>query len=173
MTVKIVQKENKILRGIAREVAVRDIGGKKIKEIIKNMAEALRSRKEGVAIAAPQIGESLKIFIVDGNVWKLKEKIFSLDSKKIQYAPPVVFINPAIKKISQKKQLMNEGCLSVEGVYGSLKRAEKITFEALDGNGKKISRGVSGLLAQIVQHEVEHLNGILFIDRAIKLEKLK
>jgi len=172
MPVNIVQKNNKILRGIAKEVALKDIGGKKIKEIIKNMSEALNSKKEGVAIAAPQIGESLRIFIVDGNIWKLKEKIFSLDSKKIPPAPPVVFINPVLKKISKKKQLVNEGCLSVEGVYGSLKRAEKITIEAFDENGKKFVRGLSGLLAQIVQHEVEHLNGILFIDKAVKLEKI-
>ncbi|MCX6731665.1 MAG: peptide deformylase, partial [Candidatus Parcubacteria bacterium] len=61
---------------------------------------------------------------------------------------------------------------SVEGVYGTLKRPEKLTIEALDENGKKFNRGVSGLLAQIIQHEMDHLSGFLFIDKAIKLEKI-
>ncbi|MCX6731654.1 MAG: peptide deformylase [Candidatus Parcubacteria bacterium] len=62
--------------------------------------------------------------------------------------------------------------LSVEGVYGTLKRPEKLTIEALDENGKKFNRGVSGLLAQIIQHEMDHLNGILFTSKTVKLEKI-
>lgn len=171
MAVKIIQKNNKILREIAKEVAVKDIGGKKIKNILKKMTEVLAGKKEGVAIAAPQIGEPLRIFIIDGNVWKLKEKMFN-QKEPPPKKPPVVFINPVIKKISKKKQIVFEGCLSVERVYGALRRPEKLTIEALDENGKKFVIGTAGLLAQIIQHEMDHLSGILFTDKAIKLEKV-
>lgn len=168
---KIVQKENKILRGITKEVPVREIGSKKIKSLLKKMTKALAEKKEGVALAAPQIGETLRIFIIDGNIWKLKEEVFK-QKEKLPQRPPAVFINPIIKKISKKKQLVSEGCLSVESVYGTVKRAEKIFLEAFDENGKKIKLGTSGLLAQIIQHEVDHLNGVLFTDKAKKLEKI-
>lgn len=168
---KIIQKNNKILRTPAKGVMPAEIKSKKIRGVIKKMADALVERKEGVALAAPQIGQPLRIFIIDRNVWELKEKIFNQKeppSKK----PPIVFINPVIKKISKKKQLVSEGCLSVERFYGMLRRPEKITLEAFDENGKKFSRGVSGLLSQIIQHEIDHLNGVLFTDKVIKLEKV-
>jgi len=172
MAKDIIQRGNKILKMTAKEVLVKEIGGKKIRSIIKKMTEALASKKEGVAIAAPQIGELLRIFIIDGNVWKLKEGAFIGGEKQFPEKSPIVFINPVIKKISKKKQLLLEGCLSVENVYGEIKRAEKITVEALDENGKKFNTGAAGLPAQIIQHEMDHLNGILFIDKAVKLEKI-
>ena len=174
MKIKIVQKDNKILRMTAKEVPLREIKGKKIKNILRKMAEALAGKKEGVALAAPQINEPLRIFIVDGNIWLLKEKVFAPENQKepLPKKPPVVFINPVIKKISKKKQIVYEGCLSVERIYGTLKRPEKLTIEALDENGKKFAIGTAGILAQIIQHEMDHLSGILFIDKAIKLEKV-
>lgn len=165
MKVKIIQKGNKILRQKAKEVDLDEIKGKKIKNILKRMKTALENSENGVALAAPQIGESLRIFIVDGNIWsgRLGEK-----EKKL---PPAVFINPEIKKISRKKMEFDEGCLSIKNVYGIIRRAEKLTVQALDKDGKKFLRGVSGLLAQIIQHETDHLDGILFTDKAIKLQK--
>ena len=170
--VKILQKGNKILKEIAKEVPFQEIKGKKIKNILKRMTEALAEKKEGVAIAAPQIGEPLRVFIVNGNVWRLKESAFTPENQKLSNKPPIVFINPVIKKISKKKQIVYEGCLSVEKVYGTLKRPEKLTIEALDENGKKFVIGTTGLLAQIIQHEMDHLSGILFTDKAVKLEKV-
>ena len=72
-----------------------------------------------------------------------------------------IFINPKITKISKKKKTVKEGCLSVTGVFGVITRAEKVTVEAHNEKGEKITRGASGLLAQIFQHEMDHLNGIL------------
>jgi len=172
MKVKILQKGNKVLKEIAKEVPFQEIKKRKIKNVLKKMAEALAEKKEGVAIAASQIGEPLRIFIVDGNIWRLKESAFTPENQKLPKKPPVVFINPVIKKISKKKQIVFEGCLSVERVYGALRRPEKLTIEALDENGKKFTTGASGLLAQIIQHEMDHLSGILFTDKAIKLEKV-
>lgn len=157
----------------AKEVPFEEIKGRKIKNVLKKMAGALTDKKEGVAIAAPQIGESLRVFIIDRNVWELKEGAFSQGKKEqLSKKPPRVFINPVIKKTSKKKQIVYEGCLSVEKIYGTLKRPKKLTIEALDENGKKFVIGTTGLLAQIIQHEMDHLSGILFTDKAIKLEKI-
>ena len=84
----------------------------------------------------------------------------------------LIFINPKITKVSKTKQLLEEGCLSVRYVYGKVSRPEKVTIEAYDEDGKKFSRGFSGLLAQIVQHENDHLNGILFTDKAIDIQEI-
>ena len=78
----------------------------------------------------------------------------------------VVYINPEIKKLSRTKTRVDEGCLSVRYLYGKVERSEKATVTAYDENGHKFTRGGSGLLAQIFQHEIDHLNGILFIDKA-------
>ena len=159
----IVQKENKVLRQKAQEVLLEEIRSKKIKNIITLMKKALLQSKDGVALAAPQIGESVRIFIAkDPPLHSAKEG---------PLRPPMVFINPVIKKISKKKLVVHEGCLSVEGIYGTIKRSEKLTIKAYDENGKKFFRGVSGLLSQIIQHEMDHLDGVLFVDKAIRLEK--
>lgn len=162
---KIIQAENKILREKAIETPLKDIGGEKIGGLIDEMIKTLYSAKDGVALAAPQIGVSLRIFIV-------KEHLFSkkaVDKKTNEEKKIAVFINPKIIKVSKKKQIVSEGCLSVNGVYGTLKRATKLTVEAYNEKGEKFTRGVSGLTAQIIQHEVDHLNGVLFIDKAIDL----
>ncbi len=166
---KIIQKNEKVLRQKAKEVPIREIKNKKNQDIISRMGKALSQSKDGVALAAPQIGESLRIFIVAGNC-SHRPYGSVLPTRRVG-EPPIVFINPIIKKISRKKQAVHEGCLSVEGIYGTIKRAEKLTVEAYDENAKKFTRGASGLLAQIIQHEIDHLNGILFIDKATKLEK--
>ncbi len=159
---KIVQKNDKVLRQVAKEIPFEEIGNTKIKNIIKNMREALFASENGVALAAPQIGESIRLFIV--SIPKINK-----DGKKTRQDPPLVFINPKIKKISKKKSILEEGCLSIERTFGKTKRAEKLTIEALDENGKKFIRGASGLLAQIIQHEMDHLNGVLFMDHAISI----
>ena len=78
----------------------------------------------------------------------------------------MVFINPKISKLSREKEWVPEGCLSVRPLYGKTLRSKKATVVAYDENGKKFTRGASGLLAQIFQHETDHLDGILFIDHA-------
>src|SRR3989344_5656230 len=136
---KILQKDAPILRRTAKAVLVKDIKSKKIRNILDKMKKALHREEDGVAIAAPQIGESLRIFLVSGK---------------------------ALALISKKKDGVEEGCLSVRLLYGQVKRSEKITIRAYNEDGKRIERGASGLLAQIFQHEIDHLDGILFIDKA-------
>lgn len=166
--VKIVQKEDPVLREPVKEVKLADIKTSKIKKIIKDMSIALASQYDGVAIAAPQIGIPLSIFIVSGKIFHkdFSEEI-GLESVKGKKIPSdLVFINPKISKLSKEKEWVPEGCLSVRWLYGNNYRSKKATITAYDQDGKKFTRGASGLLAQIFQHETDHLKGILFIDSA-------
>lgn len=186
---KILQKEEKVLRRIAEEIPVHSIQTIKIKKILKEMSESLKSQGDGVAIAAPQIGYSLRIFVVSGKVLEAgflerdlsqadeprrNAGLASPDSDPDQGEPAVkkdlVFINPKISRLSREKDWVPEGCLSVRPLYGKTFRSKKATVTAYDENGKKFTRGASGLLAQIFQHETDHLNGILFIDHAIDVK---
>jgi peptide deformylase len=157
--IPIVQDGDPVLREVAQTVPAKDIGGEKLTRIIADMKKALASQKDGVALAAPQIGVPLRIFVVSGNT--LRE----IDPK-YQSLSDLVFINPEIVKLSKEKEELEEGCLSVRYKYGRIMRAKKATVRALDESGKKFERGGSGLLAQIFQHETDHLDGILFIDKA-------
>lgn len=155
---EIVQNGDPVLRDIAKEVSIDKITSPEIKKVIKEMSEALATQDDGVAIAAPQIGYSYRIFVVAGKVLENDEEVYK---KK-----DMVFINPVIKKLSKKTTWLEEGCLSVRPFWGEVKRSLQATIEAYDENGNKFTRGASGLLAHIFQHETDHLNGILFIDKA-------
>lgn len=167
--VPILDRNNKILRHIAKEVPLSDIGSPRIQAILADMKEALASQDDGIAIAAPQIGQSYRIFVVSGKVMNIVKK--EKDEEERHY-PDQVYINPVITKLSKKKEKMEEGCLSVRYLYGKCSRSTKATIVAYDENGNKFTRGVSGLMAQVFQHETDHLNGILFVDTATDLEEL-
>ncbi len=166
----IVQNGDPVLRTLAPEVKLTNIESKEIQETIKDMKKALHKTTDGVAIAAPQIGVSLQIFVVAGKVFDIEQSIF--EEGKPSTNPDQVFINPVITKLSRDKEDMEEGCLSVHGVYGRIRRSKKASITAFDEYGKKFSRGASGLLAQIFQHETDHLKGTLFIDNAFDLKKI-
>ncbi len=164
--ISIVQKGNPVLRQVARNVPIAEIKGLKIQQIIQDMKDALATQDDGVAIAAPQIGIAYRIFVVSKKVEvynRGQEKLSEKDRAKL---PDEVYINPGITRLSRQKLHLDEGCLSVRYLYGKVWRSEKATVTAYDENGKKFTRGASGLLAQIFQHETDHLNGILFIDKA-------
>ena len=173
--IQIVQKDHPALREIASQVPIHDIASARTKSIIKIMKEALESEKDGVAIAAPQIAEPIRIFVMSKRVFEIKEKKQTnkkITAQKKEQCRDIAFINPKIIKISKETNMVEEGCLSVRYYYGKVKRAKKAMIEAYDENGKKFKMGGSGLIAQIFQHEIEHLNGILFIDKAIDLENI-
>jgi peptide deformylase len=167
--VPIVQNGDPVLRELAQPVRVVDITSPKIKKIIVDMKAALASQEDGVALAAPQIGVPLQIFVVSSFVL---ETALKKNGKETTKENDMVFINPVITKRSKEKQEVEEGCLSVRYFYGKIKRSMRATVRAYDENGKKVERGASGLLAQIFQHETDHLNGILFIDSAYNIEEI-
>lgn len=153
----IIQSPHATLRAIAKEVPLPKIISPEIQNIIKKMKSALASQDDGVAIAAPQIDVPLRIFVVS--------------KKAIPKAiDDMVFINPNIIRIGKKKEEMSEGCLSVRWKYGMVKRAQTATVKAYNDDGNEFVMSAKGLLAQIFQHEVDHLNGILFIDKATNVE---
>lgn len=158
--VQINAEKDNPLRAIAREVKKEEFGSVYVRDIVMSMKKALAGEHDGVAIAAPQIGVSLRIFVV-------AESSYDEDAK----LKPLVFINPKITKKSKKTAIMQEGCLSVRWIYGKTKRSIAATIEAYDEHGKRFSYGGTGLLAHIFQHEVDHLDGILFIDHGFDLEE--
>lgn len=158
---EILQKENLILREKAEPVPVSEIGSERVQRVIRAMKEAMRGEKDAVAIAAPQIGEPLRIFVVSGPALAREQQEENPDAVE-----DMVFINPEIVSTSREKEWIEEGCLSCRWLYGKTERARKATVRAYDENGQLFTRGASGLLAQIFQHETEHLDGILFIDHA-------
>lgn len=170
-SVSIVQNGEGVLRELAQAVPLKDISSTRIQKAIADMKNALDSQDDGVAIAAPQIGVPLRIFIVSGKALRGIDEKFA---KKYTDLPDhLIFINPTITKLSRARTTLDEGCLSVRWLYGKVSRANKATLQAYDEKGEKIERGASGLLAQIFQHETDHLDGILFIDKATELEEIK
>ncbi|RJO60834.1 peptide deformylase [candidate division WS5 bacterium] len=164
--VEILTFPNPILRKKAKEVEKID---KKVESIIERMILALESSEiEGLAIAAPQIGESIRLILV--RVREQRDKDGNIIQKEI---PLTAYINPEITKFSKEKTIMEEGCLSYPNHYGPVERPKKIRFEATLINGKGVKKSASGILAKIIQHEVDHLDGILFIDKLTDKSKLK
>lgn len=164
--VEILTLPNPILRQKAKEISKID---KNLESIIERMTFALESSEiEGLAIAAPQIGESVRLILV--KVREQRDKDGKIVQKEI---PLTAYINPEITKFSKEKTIMEEGCLSYPNHYGPVERPKKIKFEATTLSGKRIKKNTAGILAKIIQHEVDHLDGILFIDKLTDKSKLK
>ncbi|MFA6297328.1 MAG: peptide deformylase [Candidatus Paceibacterota bacterium] len=178
MSTEIVQQNEPVLREIAQEIPIKDIKSPRIQKILKDMKVALASQDDGVAIAAPQIGVPLRIFVVAGALFDMIKneeeggKDLVKRKTKKEVSPDMVFINPVVTKLSKTTEMMEEGCLSVRYLYGKVRRSTKATVQAYDENGKKFERGGSGMLAQVFQHETDHLDGTLFIDKAVDVEDL-
>ena len=182
MTSEIVQKEDKVLRKMAKEVPISDIESRKIQTIIRRMQKALDKEDDGVAIAAPQIGENVRIFVISKKIFEImdeerasknskRENLEEFEKQKTEYKD-MVFINPEILKTSKESKLMEEGCLSVRWLYGKVRRSQKTLIRAYDANGKIFTMGGTGLLSQAFQHETDHLNGVLFTDKAKDLKDI-
>lgn len=121
-------------------------------KLVEEMVAACRAAN-GIGLAAPQIGKSLRICVINLEHMGL---------------PPFPLINPKIVKQSKKEVLMEEGCLSIPNVFGMVKRPEKITIEALNLDGEKHKFEATGMLSRVIQHEVDHLDGILFTSKMMK-----
>jgi peptide deformylase len=170
----IVQEGDAVLRDTAKDVPVKEITSKKIRDILARMSAALAREDDGVALAAPQIGVPLRIFVLSGKIHFLQYQEENPDATSEEFTSDIgekdlVFINPVITKRSRTKVVLDEGCLSVRGTYGKVTRATKATVRAYDENGQLFERGAKGLMAQAFQHEVDHLDGVLFIDKATDL----
>ncbi len=164
---EIVQDGALVLREIAEPVPEKLFGSAELLQLIKNMEKALDKEIEGVALAAPQIGVSYRLFIVRKD--RTLPPVSVPEGAPLPPPPPTeieLYINPEIIKTSRKRAKVDEGCLSVRGVYGTTNRHERVTIRAKRMDGTTFERGGGGIMAQIFEHEMDHLNGILFIDHA-------
>jgi len=157
----LVPENHPVLHAIAEEITPEEFADGTVKKIIRDLRGAIKTYKvdgfAAVAIAAPQIGISKRVFLIEDQ------------SKDAERLPTVIAINPRLTKLSKKTRLAGEGCLSIPDQYGLVRRSTNVTVEAYDETGQKFTRGAGGLLAQIIQHEYDHLDGILFTDRAEKI----
>lgn len=163
---EIVQDGAEVLRDIAKPVPEELFRTPELARIIEDMKAALDPELEGVALAAPQIGVPYRIFIVRKDRTLPLPPIDDTTVITERVAENDIYINPEIVKTSRKRANMDEGCLSVRGYYGTTKRHERVTIRARALDGTRFERGAGGLMAQIFEHEIDHLNGILFIDHA-------
>ena len=169
---KIIQKENLLLRKRTKEVPLGEIKSPKMKKIIASLKRALEKEEDGVAIAAPQIGLLLSIFVVSRRVFEIIKDMEGQAGSRKAPRQDLVFINPKISRLSKNKEWVEEGCLSVRWLYGKVRRAKKAKIVAWSERGIKFEMGASGLLAQVFQHECDHLEGKLFIDKAKEVREL-
>ena len=121
---------------------------------------------EGVGLAAPQIGISLQIAVIDLRKVEKRPSSMEIGGKPVEWKKhmPLVFCNPVLT-LTRKREDAEEGCLSFPGLSGAVRRSLRVQMDYLDLEGKKMSLAAGGLLARAIQHEVDHLQGILFIDR--------
>lgn len=165
----IVQNGEAILRDVAAPLPEELFGTNELKEMLADMEKSLDAEPDGVALAAPQIAIPYRIFIA---------RMDRIEPPAPEGEPEpeyevAVFINPEIIRSSQRRIEMDEGCLSVRKVYGKTRRHDRATVRARDIDGSTFERGGGGILAQIYQHEIDHLNGILFIDHATDMVEAK
>lgn len=144
---KVVRHPDPFLRERSGEVDPETISFSDVQQFIDDMI-ATMWQEDGVGLAAPQVGHHQRIIVIT------------------QDKEAIPLINPEITYRSFRKDIVEEGCLSVPGFYGSVRRSISIHVRALNRNGEEVRFKAEGLAARIVQHEVDHLDGILFIDRA-------
>jgi len=162
---KIVQVGHPVLRGRARPLSVNEIRSRAIQDLIERMRETMRDAP-GVGLAAPQIGEPLQLAVVeDREEYQRNVKEERLDLLERRPVPFHVIINPRITLLPGAPARFFEGCLSVAGILGLVPRARGVHVDALDERGKPVSIDAHGWHARILQHEIDHLAGVLCIDR--------
>ncbi|MDD5040254.1 MAG: peptide deformylase [Patescibacteria group bacterium] len=146
----IITQPHPTLRKHAAEVLIDELP--KLKNFIKDMKKTMLA-KDGIGLAANQVDELRRIIVVNTK------------------NGPMAVINPKLSGKSFKKEESEEGCLSVPGVYGIVKRHFKVTCDGYDENGRAIRIKAQGMFARVLQHEIDHLDGVLFVDRTKKITK--
>lgn len=150
----ILKTPSPLLRRKSGEIKKEKILEKKFQNFCSDMTKTMKE-KDGVGLAAPQVGEDIRLIVIN------------------EKNGPLCMINPKIIKKSLLKEWDEEGCLSVPGIYGKVKRNKNLSCEYLDKEGKKNKIKANGLLARVIQHEIDHLDGILFIDKAKDIHEIE
>lgn len=147
------------LRERSKEVTVRELKKPEMQKFMKDLIPTMYA-DDGVGIASPQVAVNLRICVIGKAAFGRHHELAGSD---------LILVNPEWKKIGKKMIKESEGCLSVPGAYGPVKRYKDIAVYAKDEHGEPLEFEAHGFLARVVQHEVDHLNGILYIDRAEEL----
>lgn len=161
----IVQLGHDALRTMCTPVPVEQMQSDAVVSLIQDLRDTLAQEKDGVGLSAPQIAVTKRVALIG-------RLAFTVDGDPDADHQDLILINPRIVSASKKKEEMEEGCLSIRWIYGTVARHKQITVEYYDETGAKQSRGFSGFLSHVVQHELDHLNGVLFIDHARDLYEL-
>lgn len=155
---KVARMGHPVLRKRARPLDPAEIGTPRIQQLIDDLFETMHDSR-GIGLAGPQVHESIRLFVAgvddpDGGM------------------PPVVVINPEVTPVGSKVDEDWEGCLSIPDVRGRVPRADRIRLHALDRRGRRIALTADGYPARVIQHETDHLDGVLFFDRMTSFESL-
>ena len=142
----------------------------RLRTLAKNMIETVRDDNGGVGLAAQQVGETAAICVIE------VPAEYDADDKGVRFNPevkmPLVLINPEILEASKETEVRDEGCLSFPGIFAPVRRPLEITVEFLDLNGKTQTLHLKQFVARVVQHEMDHLHGVLLVDRMGNLKKI-
>ena len=147
-----------VLRARARPVEFDEIGTPRIQRLIDDLFETMHD-SQGIGLAGPQVHESIRLFVA------------GVDNEE-GMMPPVVIVNPEVTPIGSAVEEDWEGCLSIPDIRGRVPRATDIRIRALDRHGRAISMTANGFPARVIQHETDHLDGVLFFDRMASCESL-
>ncbi|MBZ5659005.1 MAG: peptide deformylase [Acidobacteriia bacterium] len=165
MKLEIVQAGNSVLRQLARPLSLAEIAGKEIQNLIEAMRACMREAP-GVGLAAPQVGLPLQLAVIEDREEYLKDAATEyLRERERRPVPFHAIINPALTEMDDDKVEFFEGCLSLTGFSALVPRARRVRVECLDEQGRKKTIEASGWYARILQHEIDHLHGGLYIDR--------
>ena len=165
MKLEIVQAGHPVLRKQGRELSKEEISSPSIQQLIESMRETMREAP-GVGLAAPQIGESIQLAVIEDRAEYLDGVSADHLAKLQRSAVPFhVIINPKIFILDRASAHFFEGCLSVEGYQAVVGRALNVGVECLNERGEEVTINAHGWYARILQHEIDHLNGTLYVDR--------
>ena len=162
MKLPILQYGDPILRAKGKRIEKID---ERIRELTQNMIETMHAAN-GVGLAAQQVGEALQLTVLDVSQVEDRPSTMKVNAEDVdpKAAMPLVLINPELK-LAGETELATEACLSFPEITGGIERAKSVIARARTLDGSEIEIEASGLLGRAIQHEVDHLNGILFIDR--------
>ena len=165
MRIKIASVGEPVLRGEARPLTPEEIHSQRVRDLIEHMRETLHDAP-GVGLAAPQIGEPLQLAIIEDKAeYHTGLTAEELAERERRPVPFQVLINPQIHLLSPPEITFFEGCLSLPGYVAIVPRARRVQVEALDQLGQPVRIEAAGWYARILQHEIDHLHGTLYIDR--------
>ena len=167
---KVARMGHPVLRARARAIDVSEIKSAAIQQLIDDMFETMHEY-QGVGLAAPQVHHSLRLFVA-GFPASRDRRSEQQDDDESERFPEIVLINPEVRPEGGETIEDWEGCLSIPDIRGRVPRARRVSVRAYDRNGKRIELQANGFSARVIQHETDHLDGVLFFDRMRSFETM-